>query len=389
MATAGTLAPVAEEEPVTAVGLFDLTRQRDRLGLRIEARIDDVLKHGQFILGPEVMELEDKLAAFAGARHAIGVSSGRDALTMALMALGVGPGDAVFVPGFTFSASAASVAPLGAEPVFVDVDYDTFNMDPEALKAAIAATAAEGRLTPKVVMPVDLYGLPADYDSISAIAAKHGLRVLADAAQSFGGIMGNRRVGTLAPITATSFYPTKPLGCYGDGGAIFTEDEELSEAIKMIRTHGRQGSGDEALRIGMTARLDTIQAAVLLVKLEAFAQELDRREQMAGLYTELLKGDFATPVVPVGMRSAWALYTVRVANRDAVRERLAQMGVGTGMFYRVPLHKHPAFKQWVPDDLSLPVSERLAGEVLSLPIHGDIEEHEIRYVVDCLRQAVK
>ncbi|WP_436641964.1 DegT/DnrJ/EryC1/StrS family aminotransferase [Microbaculum sp. FT89] len=388
MATAETLAPVATEETVTSVGLFDLTRQRDRLGARIEARIDDVLRHGQFILGPEVVELEEKLAAFAEARHAIGVSSGRDALTMALMALGVQPGDAVFVPGFTFSASAAAVAPLGAVPVFVDVDEDTFNMDPDALKAAIAAVIAEGRLNPKVVMPVDLYGLPADYDRISAIAAESGMRVLADAAQSFGAIMGNRRVGTLAPITATSFYPTKPLGCYGDGGAILTEDEELSEAIKMIRTHGRQGSGDEAMRIGMTARLDTIQAAVLLIKLEAFAAELDRREQMAALYTELLAGDFATPVVPAGMRSAWALYTIRVPNRDQVRERLAQMGVGTGLFYRVPLHKHPAFEQWAPDGLSLPVSERLAEEVLSLPIHGDIEAREVRFVVDCLRKAV-
>lgn len=388
MATAETLAPVTTEEPVTSVGLFDLTRQRDRLGARIEARIDDVLRHGQFILGPEVVELEEKLAAFAEAHHAIGVSSGRDALTMALMALGVQPGDAVFVPGFTFSASAAAVAPLGAVPVFVDVDEDTFNMDPDALKAAITAVKAEGRLNAKVVMPVDLYGLPADYDRISAIAAENGMRVLADAAQSFGAIMGNRRVGTLAPITATSFYPTKPLGCYGDGGAILTEDEALSEEIKMIRTHGRQGSGDEAMRIGMTARLDTIQAAVLLIKLEAFAAELDRREQMAALYTELLAGDFATPVVPAGMRSAWALYTIRVPNRDQVRERLAEMGVGTGLFYRVPLHKHPAFKQWAPDGLSLPVSERLADEVLSLPIHGDIEGREVRFVVDCLRKAV-
>jgi UDP-2-acetamido-2-deoxy-ribo-hexuluronate aminotransferase len=382
------LAPVAAEEPVSSVGLFDLTRQRDRLGLRIEARIDEVLKHGQFILGPEVTELETNLAKFAGARHAIGVSSGRDALTMSLMAMGVGPGDAVFVPGFTFSASAAAVAPLGATPVFVDVELETFNMDPAALETAVAATEAEGRFKPKVVMPVDLYGLPADYDRIADVATRHGLRVLADAAQSFGGIMGNRRVGTLAPITATSFYPTKPLGAYGDGGAIFTEDDELAEAIKMIRTHGRQGSGDEALRIGMTARLDTIQAAVLLVKLEAFAEELDRREKMAALYTELLADDLATPVLPAGMRSAWALYTIRVQNRDRVRARLSDAGVGTGLFYGVPLHRHPAFAQWVPDDLSLPVTERLAQEVLSLPMHGDIEEREVAFVVERLREAV-
>lgn len=387
MASPVSIATIVAEQPIASVGLFDLTRQRDRLGARIEARIDEVLKHGQFILGPEVDELETKLATYSGARHAIGVSSGRDALTMALMALEVGPGDAVFVPGFTFSASAASIAPLGAVPIFVDVDLETFNMDPDALETAAASVVAEGRLIPKVVMPVDLYGLPADYERISAIATRHGMRVLADAAQSFGGMMGNRRVGTLAPITATSFYPTKPLGAYGDGGAIFTEDDDLAEAIRMIRTHGRLGSGDEALRIGMTGRLDTIQAAVLLVKLEAFAEELDRRDQMASLYSETLDREFATPVIPVGMRSSWALYTVRVQNRDAIRERMAAAGVGTGLFYRVPLHRHPAFKQWVPDDLALPASERLAEEVLSLPIHADIEPREIAFVVEKLREA--
>ncbi|MFC3136454.1 DegT/DnrJ/EryC1/StrS family aminotransferase [Microbaculum marinum] len=375
------------EQPVTSVGLFDLTRQRDRLGVRIEARIDDVLKHGQFILGPEVEELERNLAQFAGARHAIGVSSGRDALTMAMMALGVGPGDAVFVPGFTFSASAASIAPLGAEPVFVDVDANTFNMDPSSLETAIAAVEAEGRLNPKVVMPVDLYGLPADYATISGIAARHGMRVLADAAQSFGGQVGNKHVGTLAPITATSFYPTKPLGAYGDGGAIFTEDDELAEAVKMIRTHGRQGDGDEALRIGMTGRLDTIQAAVLLVKLEAFGEELVRRRQVAAAYTEQLSGSFATPRIPDLFESAWALYTIRVADRDRVREKLARAGVGTGLFYRVALHRHPAFAQWAPEGLELPVTERLVQEVLSLPIHGDIEDREIAFVAEQLREA--
>ncbi len=388
MSKVASLAEVVAEREVTAVNLYDLAKQRDRLGGRIEARIDDVLKHGQFILGPEVAELEEELAKFAGARHAIGVSSGRDGLTMAMMALGVGPGDAVFVPGFTFSASAASVAPLGAEPVFVDVDPDTFNMDPAALEEAIAAVERDGRLTPKAVMPVDLYGLPADYAAISGISARHGMRVLADAAQSFGGMLGNSQVGTLAPITATSFYPTKPLGAYGDGGAIFTEDDDLAEAVMMIRTHGRQGSGDHALRIGMTARLDTIQAAVLLVKLQSFSEELVRRRQVAEAYTELLSGLVETPKVSDGAKSAWALYTVKVPDRDAVRERLAAAGVGTGLFYAVPLHHHPAFERWVPEGLSLPVSERLAGEVLSLPIHGDLEDAEIAFVVDKLKDAL-
>ncbi len=230
-------------------------------------------------------------------------------------------------------------------------------------------------------------GFEADYASISAIAAKHGMRVLADAAQSFGGMLGNKQVGTLAPITATSFYPTKPLGAYGDGGAIFTEDDELAEAVKMIRTHGRQGDGDEALRIGMTGRLDTIQAAVLLVKLEAFGEELMRRRQVAATYTELLSDTFATPAVPDLAESAWALYTIRVADRDRVREKLSEAGVGTGLFYRVALHRNPAFAQWAPDGLELPVTDRLVEEVLSLPIHGDIEDREIAFVVERLREA--
>jgi UDP-2-acetamido-2-deoxy-ribo-hexuluronate aminotransferase len=388
VATASSVATLLGEMPLTSVGLYDLARQRERLGARIEDRIDQVLKHGQFILGPEVEELEHNLARFCGARHAIAVSSGRDALTMALMAIGVGPGDAVFVPGFTFSASAASIAPLGATPVFVDVEERSFNLDPAALEAAIDAVVREGRLAPRVVMPVDLYGLPADYDTIAAIAARHGMTVLADAAQSFGGALGNRRVGTLAPITATSFYPTKPLGAYGDGGAIFTEDDGLAEAVRMIRTHGRQGSGDEALRIGMTGRLDTIQAAVLLVKLEAFADELRRRQEVADAYGAALAGEFIVPHVPPGRSSAWALYTVRIDGRDAVRERLAAAGVGSGLFYRIPLHRHPAFAQWVPEGLRLPVSERLAEEVVSLPIHGDLEDREIAFVVERLRAAV-
>ncbi len=385
MASVTTLEPAGTSTPtVRNVPLFDLTGQRRRMGAEIEARIDEVLKHGQFILGPEVAELEDRLAAFAGARHAIAVSSGRDALTMALMALGVGPGDAVFVPGFTFSATAGAIAPLGAEPVFVDVTFETFNMDPGAFEAAVKAVEAEGRLKPKVVMPVDLYGLPADYPAIAAVADRHGIAVLADAAQSFGGALGDRQVATLAPISATSFYPTKPLGAYGDGGAVFTEDDALAEAVLQIRTHGRQGTGDEAVRLGMTGRLDTIQAAVLLVKLAGFADELAHRRRAADLYTKALAGKVSTPSLPAGASSAWALYTIQVDDRDGLKDRLQAAGVGTGLFYRVPLHRHPAFRQWVPDGLRLPVSEKLAEQVLSLPIHADITDDEIGYVCEQL-----
>ncbi|ESR26557.1 DegT/DnrJ/EryC1/StrS family protein [Lutibaculum baratangense AMV1] len=384
MSAASAVSPAVRPQ---SVPLYDLSRQRERMAAGIEARVSAVLKHGQFILGPEVAELEGRLAEYCGASHAIGVSSGRDALTMALMAMGVGEGDAVFVPGFTFSASAASIAPLGAVPVFVDVDERSFNLDPAAFEAAIAEVNAAGRLRPAAVMPVDLYGRPADYPAISAIAARHGVAVLADAAQSFGGALGNQQVGAMAPITATSFYPTKPLGAYGDGGAIFTQDDSLAEAVLQIRTHGRQGSGDEALRIGMTGRLDTIQAAVLLEKLDSFAWEIARRREIAAAYDEGLRDLVETPLMD-GASSAWALYTIRVPERDRVRDALQAAGVGSGLFYRVPLHRHPAFVNWVPEGLSLPVSERLADEVLSLPIHADLNEDEVAYVIEQVRAAV-
>ncbi len=280
------------------VGLFDLQRQRARLETDIKARIDAVLAHGQFILGPEVETLEKRLAAYTGAPHVVAVSSGRDALMIALMAMDVKPGDAVFVPAFTFAASAGAVASIGASPVFVDVDPVTYNMDPADLERAIAEVEAEGRLKPTAVMPVDLYGLPADYAAIGAIAARHGMTVLADAAQSMGGASGNRRAGALAPITATSFYPTKPLGCYGDGGAILTEREDLAERVRMIRSHGRQGTGDAAMVLGLTGRLDTIQAAVLLVKLDVFDVELDRRRAIAARYGRGLAGVVGVPTIP-------------------------------------------------------------------------------------------
>lgn len=363
------------------VGLFDLQRQKARLGDEIEIRIDQVLEHGQFVLGPEVSELEEALADFAGVKHAIAVSSGRDALIMALMAMDIGPGHAVFVPAFTFSATAGSVASVGAAPVFVDVDPATFNMSAADLDCAVARVKACGDLEPKVVMPVDLYGLPADYAAINAVARSHDLQVIADSAQSYGGAAGNQRVGALAPLTATSFYPTKPLGAYGDGGAIFSDDETLAEAVRQIRHHGRAGDGDEALRLGMTGRLDTIQAAVLQVKLHAFPAELEARRRLASMYDERLMDHVAPPVVPQGYESAFALYTVRVQNRDVVRAKLQEQGIGTGLFYRIPLHKHPAFAQWLRGDEHLPVSEALADDVISLPIHADLTDDELDYVV--------
>ncbi len=368
------------------IALFDLHRQKARLGGELHRRLDVVLAHGQFILGPEVEELEQRIARYADTRHVIGVSSGRDALMIALMAMGVKAGDAVFVPAFTFAATAGAVASIGATPVFVDVDAATFNMDPADLDAAIVETAKTGKLRPAVVMPVDLYGLPADYTAIAKVAERHGLGLLADAAQSFGGTIGNRRVGALAPISATSFYPTKPLGCYGDGGAVLTGDDGLAERVRMIRSHGRAGTGDAAMVLGLTGRLDTLQAAVLLSKLDVFPDELARRQSIAARYTKAFAGLVTTPHIPAGFGSAWALYTIRVANRDQVKARIEEVGVGTGLFYRLALHQHPAFTAYA--GRRLPVSEQLANEVLSLPIHPDLNDGEVERVIAAVRAAL-
>jgi dTDP-4-amino-4,6-dideoxygalactose transaminase len=368
------------------IAFFDLQRQRARLEDDIRQRMDAVLAHGQFILGPEVDLVEKRLAGFAGATECIAVSSGRDALMIALMAMGVKAGDAVFVPAFTFAATAGAVASIGATPVFVDVDPATFNMDPADLEQAIAETTAAGSLVPRVVMPVDLYGLPADYPAIAGIADRHGVEVLADAAQSFGGRLGNTRVGALAPVSATSFYPTKPLGCYGDGGAVLTESPDIAEAVRMIRSHGRSGTGDEAMRLGLTGRLDTLQAAILLAKLEVFESELLRRREIAERYSRALRHAVIVPSVPANMESAFALYTIRTPNRDAVRAALEAKEIGTGLFYRLALHQHPAFR-----DLpvrALPKSEQLANEVLSLPIHPDLADDEADRVIEAVLAVV-
>jgi dTDP-4-amino-4,6-dideoxygalactose transaminase len=369
------------------IPLFDIQRQRARLERDIRQRMDAVLAHGQFILGPEVEQLERELAAFSGAQHAIAVSSGRDALMIALMAMGVKAGDAVFVPAFTFAASAGAVVGVGATPVFVDIEAATFNMDPADLERAIAEVRAKGDLKPRAIMPVDLYGLPADYAAINAIAARAGLEVLADAAQSFGGGVGNRRVGSLAPVSATSFYPTKPLGCYGDGGAILADDARIAEQVRMIRSHGRAGTGDAAVVLGLTGRLDTLQAAILLSKLAVFGDELDRRNEIAARYTAGLPRTVTKPVVADGSRSAWALYTIRVPNRDDVRAKLDAVGIGTGLFYRLALHQHPAFAGI--NVRALPVSEQLANEVVSLPMGPDFTDAEIDRVIAAVADAVR
>lgn len=366
------------------IAFIDLKAQQARIGDRIKARIDTVLAHGQFIMGPEVRELETQLAAFAGARHCITCASGTDALLLPLMAMGIGRGDAVFVPAFTFVATAEVVALLGAVPVFVDVREDTFNLCTDSLAAAIGVAKAQG-LKPAAVIPVDLFGLPADYDSVAAVAAEHGLRVIADAAQSFGGSHHGKQVGSLAEVTATSFFPAKPLGCFGDGGAVFTDNDALAAVMRSLRVHGQGSDKYDNVRVGVNARLDTIQAAVLLEKLAILADEIQARGAAADRYAALLDGVVATPRIPPGHISAWAQYTVLSDDRDALAARCKSAGVPTAIYYPRPLPRQTGYAGFPTAPGGCPVSDRLAQRVLSLPMHPYLDAPTQQRVAAALR----
>ena len=372
----------------TPLPFVDLKAQYARLKPRMDARIRAVLDHGQFILGPEVQELEAELVRFSGAAHAITVSSGTVALTISLMAEGIGPGDAVFVPAFTFAATAEPVLAVGATPVFCDVGPDTFNMDLADLERAVADVLAGGSLRPRAVIPVDLFGLPADYAAINAVADAHGLFVLADAAQSFGASRDASRVGRLAAVTTTSFFPSKPLGCYGDGGAIFTDDAGLAEVMRSIRVHGQDADGACA-RLGMNGRLDTLQAAALLAKLEAFEDEIQARESLARRYDQALRATVTLPARIEGAASVWANYSIVVDNRDALRDALAARGIPARVYYPSPLHLQPAFRDYGGGPGSLPVSEELSRRILSLPIYPDLDEATVDRISDAVIAALK
>ena len=363
---------------------IDLKAQQRRLGDRLPKAITRVLEHGQFIMGPEVRELEEKLSDFSGARHVITCASGTDALLLALMAHGTGPGDAVFVPSFTFVATAEVVALLGATPVFVDVDPGDFLLDPASLEAALAVAASHG-LNPGGVIPVDLFGQPADYGEINHFAGEHDLFVIADAAQSFGAELDGKKVGTLAKLTATSFFPAKPLGCYGDGGALFTDDDKLAGKLKSLRLHGKGADKYDNVNIGINGRLDTIQAAILLEKLAVFPEEIILRRRAAERYSTLLEDLVDVPVIHQGRASVWAQYTVKTNERDATAEKLSQQGVPTAVYYPKPLHLQTAYKDY-PRAPDLSVSERLASVVLSLPMHPYLEEDAQTRIVNSVSQ---
>ena len=356
---------------------IDLAAQQARIKKQIDANIEQVLSHGQYILGPEVAELEDKLAAYCGAKHCIGVANGTDALQIALMALGVGAGDEVITPGFTYIATAETVALLGAKPVYVDVDEQTYNLDPALLEAAVTERT-------KAIIPVSLYGQCADFDAVNAIAARHNLPVIEDAAQSFGASYKGRKSGSLTTVSCTSFFPSKPLGCYGDGGAVFTDDDNLAAVIRQIARHG-QDRRYHHIRVGVNSRLDTLQAAILLPKLAILEEEIGLRGRVAAVYAqELDKAGIAAPFIESHNISAYAQYTVRVKNRDAVQTALKAAGIPTAVHYPIPLNKQPA----VASDAVLPVGDLVAEEVLSLPMHPYITEEQVRQVVGALAQAL-
>lgn len=355
------------------IPFIDLAAQRRRLGSRIEAAIARVLDHGRFILGPEVVEVETALAAFCGAQFCISCASGTDALALVLMAKEIKPGDAVFVPAFTFVATAEVVAWLGATPVFVDVLPDTFTIDPRSLEAAIADAPRRG-LVPKAVIPVDLFGQPADYREIEPIAEAAGLFVLADAAQSFGAALDGRPVGAIGSASATSFFPAKPLGCYGDGGAVFTDDGELAARIQSLRVHGQGTDRYDNVRIGMNGRFDTLQAAILIEKLGIFEDEIAARQRIAARYSEALCSVARVPVLLEGATSVWAQYTILLGNREAVAAACAAAGVPTAIYYPLPLSRQIGYRHYPSAPGGVPVSEDLSGKVLSLPMHPYLDE---------------
>ncbi|MCE6964802.1 DegT/DnrJ/EryC1/StrS family aminotransferase [Enterobacter sp. MW07] len=357
----------------------DLVVQQNRIKEKLDAAIKKVLDHGQYILGPEVAELEARLAEFTGAKHCISVANGTDALQIAQMAFGIGSGDEVITPGFTYIATAETVALLGAKPVYVDVCPNTYNLDPSKLEAAITSKT-------KAIIPVSLYGQCADYDEINKIAQKYGIPVIEDAAQSFGASYKDKRSCNLTTVSCTSFFPSKPLGCYGDGGAIFTNDDELALVMRQIARHG-QDRRYHHIRVGVNSRLDTLQAAILLCKLDIFEDEMSMRNEVAKRYTKLLNetGITTTPVIQPHNVSAWAQYTILVKNRADVQQKLQQKGIPTAVHYPIPLNKQPAVAD---SSIVLNVGDEIAEQVISLPMHAYLTDEEQRLVVSALLESI-
>lgn len=374
-----------------AIPFIDLAAQRRRLGSAVDTAVTKVLNHAQFILGPEVRTFEAELAAFCGAKHAVSCASGTDALVLALRAQEIGPGDAVICPSFTFCATAEVAALVGATPVFVDVDETTFNIDAKGIAGAIEVAKSLG-LKPKAVVPVDLFGLAADHTAVAAAAKAEaeGLFILDDAAQGFGATFNNRRLGTFGNATATSFFPAKPLGCYGDGGAVMTDDGNLADIMRSLRMHGHGSDRYDNIRIGLASRLDTIQAAVLIEKLKIFPDEIEARNRVARRYNEGLADVTVVPTVPAGLVSVWAQYTIRISGgrRDAFAATLKAEGIPTAIYYPIPLHLQQAYKNYPVGKGGVAVSTKLASEVISLPMHPYLDEPTQDRIIDAVRRAL-
>lgn len=384
------------------MNFIDLAAQQQKIRLQIEENIRKVLDHGQYVMGPEIGMLEGTLASYAGVRHAVACSSGTDALVLALMAYGVGPGDAVFTTPFTFIATAEAIALLGATPIFVDIDPQTYNIDPEKLEQAIVALkgndprlhplpapSRNGALTPRGIIPVDLFGLPADYDRISAVAEAHGLFLIEDAAQSFGAEYHGKKAGALGDIACTSFFPAKPLGGYGDGGMCFTDDDALAELMRSLRIHGQGDDRYNNIRIGINGRLDTLQAAILLAKFSLFPEEVIARQKVADRYGALLSGkaSLVAPKVPEGLLSVWAQYSLLAlggAHRSAIQGALQQAGIPTAIYYPKPLHVQDAFAALGYQKGDFPVSDDCAERIFSLPMHPYLEEADQQRIAEVI-----
>lgn len=369
---------------------IDLKKQYEVLKEQIDKNVVTVMTEGRFIGGTEVKQLQSELAEYCGVKHCLTCGNGTDALTIALRCLGVGKGDAVFVPTFTFFASAETVALEGATCIFVDVDERTFNIDPKKLEKAVEEVVKEGKLNPKCVVAVDLFGQPADFPALRKVTDKYGLKILEDGAQGFGGSINGKKACSFGDISTTSFFPAKPLGCYGDGGAIFTDNDEYFEFMSSLAVHGKGSYKYDNVRIGYNSRLDTVQAAVLLPKLDAFRKyELKDRNVVAAKYTEALKGDYVTPLVPEGFESSWAQYTLildSAAQRDELQAKLKEKGIPTMIYYPIPMHKQTAFKGYDFNNDDLKVSESLCDRVMSIPMHPYLDDKAINEVVAALKE---
>ncbi|MBL8770728.1 MAG: DegT/DnrJ/EryC1/StrS aminotransferase family protein [Phenylobacterium sp.] len=382
------------------IPFIDLQAQRARLGQPLEDAILKVVRSGAYIMGPEIGQFEAELAAFGQARHALSCGSGTEALVLPLMAWGIGPGDAVFCPSFTFAATAEVMPLVGASPVFVDVLPDTYNLDPAKLEAAIAAVKADGRLTPRAVIAVDLFGQPADYPAIKAAAERHGLKLISDSAQGFGCTLDGRHPLHWADVTTTSFFPAKPLGCYGDGGAVLSNDDRLHDLLVSLRVHGQAVKSDLEgrtfdhdpkylnMRVGMNSRMDTLQAAVLLQKLSIFADEIEARNRVAARYAEALGDVVRVPPVIAGGVSVWAQYVIEAEDRDGLAAHLRAEGIPTAVYYPVPVHLQAPYRGY-PQPGGLPVTEAAAGKVLALPMHAYLDAETQDRITAAIRNHVK